>query len=190
MNVASAQTLFRAGLLKGMVIALAGGGEFVAEAELACGDLGAAVEHYEGDAHDGDAMSAWVAAVLDRHPAIDAFVFDGSGIGESEHRIPAADAAWVALRGVANGALIPHDHAAKAVLIAPRPGGREQVAARAALENMARELSIEWARYGITPVTVAPGAATSSKEVAALTAYLVSPAGAYFSGCLLELGAA
>ncbi len=39
----------------------------------------------------------------------------------------------------------------------------------------------------ITAVTIAPGAATTAGEVAALTAYLASPAGAYFSGCLLDL---
>ena len=51
----------------------------------------------------------------------------------------------------------------------------------------ARTLSIEWARYGITVVAVAPGAETTREEVAALCAWLASPAGAYFSGCLLDL---
>ncbi|HEX3909073.1 MAG TPA: SDR family oxidoreductase [Solirubrobacteraceae bacterium] len=60
-------------------------------------------------------------------------------------------------------------------------------AARAGLENLARTLSIEWARYGITPVTIAPGPESSAEEVAALVAYLASPAGSYFSGCLLDL---
>ena len=60
-------------------------------------------------------------------------------------------------------------------------------AARAGLENLARTLSIEWARYGITTVAIAPGEKTAASEVAALIAYLASPAGAYFSGCLLDL---
>ena len=59
-------------------------------------------------------------------------------------------------------------------------------AACAGLENLARTLSIEWARHGITPVTIAPGASAMG-EAAALVAYLASPAGAYFSGCLLDL---
>ena len=60
-------------------------------------------------------------------------------------------------------------------------------AACAGLENLARTLSIEWARYAITLVTIAPGAQTSAGEVAAVTAFLASPAGAYYSGCLFDL---
>jgi NAD(P)-dependent dehydrogenase (short-subunit alcohol dehydrogenase family) len=65
--------------------------------------------------------------------------------------------------------------------------GAHAEAACAGLENLARTLSIEWARHGITTVTIAPGVGTPTGEVAALTAYLASPAGAYFSGCLLDL---
>jgi NAD(P)-dependent dehydrogenase (short-subunit alcohol dehydrogenase family) len=46
---------------------------------------------------------------------------------------------------------------------------------------------VEWARHSITVVAIAPGAASTAEEVAALCAYLASPAGAYFSGCLLDL---
>ena len=79
------------------------------------------------------------------------------------------------------------------VYLAPAPGadrsevGQQADAARAGLENLARTLSIEWARHEITLVTIAPGDTTAAGEVAALTAYLASPAGAYFSGCLLDL---
>ncbi len=74
------------------------------------------------------------------------------------------------------------------VYLAPSPDAGEHAgAARAGLENLARTLSIEWARHGITTVTIAPGTATAAGEVAALVAYLASPAGAYFSGCLLDL---
>jgi NAD(P)-dependent dehydrogenase (short-subunit alcohol dehydrogenase family) len=74
------------------------------------------------------------------------------------------------------------------VYLAPASDAGEHAgAARAGLENLARTLSIEWARHGITLVTIAPGEATAAGEVAALCAYLASPAGAYFSGCLLDL---
>src|SRR5207245_2178300 len=74
------------------------------------------------------------------------------------------------------------------VLLAPRPGaGPHAEAATAGIENLARTLSIEWARHSITAVAVAPGARTPAGELAAVTAYLLSPAGAYFSGCLLDL---
>ncbi len=69
----------------------------------------------------------------------------------------------------------------------PSAAGEHAGAARAGLENLARTLSIEWARYSITAVAVAPGAATAADEVGALVAYLASPAGAYFSGCLLDM---
>ncbi|HXO18740.1 MAG TPA: hypothetical protein VOA87_02320, partial [Thermoanaerobaculia bacterium] len=65
--------------------------------------------------------------------------------------------------------------------------GEHAGAARAGLENLARTLSVEWARHAITAVTIAPGSATTAGEVARLVAYLASPAGAYFSGCLLDL---
>jgi NAD(P)-dependent dehydrogenase (short-subunit alcohol dehydrogenase family) len=75
------------------------------------------------------------------------------------------------------------------VLIAPRPGSPAAEAARAGLENLARTLSVEWARFEVRPVAILPGDATSSAEVAELVAYLASPAGAYYSGCAFTLGA-
>ena len=68
-----------------------------------------------------------------------------------------------------------------------RPGANTRRPAAAGLENLARTLSIEWARHGITTVAVAPGEDTSAAELAALACYLLSPAGAYFSGCLMDL---
>jgi NAD(P)-dependent dehydrogenase (short-subunit alcohol dehydrogenase family) len=50
---------------------------------------------------------------------------------------------------------------------------------------MARTLSIEWARLAIRPVTVSPG---EPGDVAELVAFLASAAGAYYSGCVFELG--
>ncbi len=74
------------------------------------------------------------------------------------------------------------------VVSTPAPdAGEYATAARAGLENLARTLSIEWARCGIATVAIAPGESTAASEVAALVAYLASPAGAYFSGCLLDL---
>jgi NAD(P)-dependent dehydrogenase (short-subunit alcohol dehydrogenase family) len=76
------------------------------------------------------------------------------------------------------------------VLIGPRPAVASFAApARAALENLARTLSVEWARYGITSAAIAPGARTSDDDLAELVCFLVSVAGDYFSGCLFELGA-
>ena len=108
----------------------------------------------------------------------DVLVFEGAG------EVPAVlDEAWDAIRGaLRDDQLI--------VLIAPPPGSAHAEAARAGLENMARTLSIEWARRAIRPVAIAPSAATSPAEVAELVAFLASPAGGYYSGCRFDLGAA
>jgi hypothetical protein len=77
----------------------------------------------------------------------------------------------------------------RVVYLAPAPNAGEHApAARAGLENLARTLSVEWARHAINVVTIAPGVHTAAEEVAAITAYLASPAGNYFTGCLLDLG--
>jgi NAD(P)-dependent dehydrogenase (short-subunit alcohol dehydrogenase family) len=103
------------------------------------------------------------------------------------------DGAWEATRTVANAAFIEPGRPGRVVYLAPASTARDSPdathvqAARAGLENLARTLSIEWARYAITLVTIAPSERTSADEVAAVTAFLGSPAGAYYSGCLLDL---
>lgn len=95
---------------------------------------------------------------------------------------------WNVTRAVVNLAFLPSGRGGRIVYLAPAgDGGEHAEAARAGLENLARTLSVEWARHVITAVTIAPGAATTAGELAALSAYLASPAGAYFSGCLLDL---
>ncbi len=102
-----------------------------------------------------------------------------------------ADAAWEAIREVATGAMIEAPEGGKVVLLAPPPGaGAHAQAAREALENMSRTLSIEWARYDIRLTTISPGPGTEPAEVGDLVAYLASPAGDYFSGCAFSLGEA
>jgi NAD(P)-dependent dehydrogenase (short-subunit alcohol dehydrogenase family) len=73
------------------------------------------------------------------------------------------------------------------VLLAPRPGDAHAEAARAGLENLARTLSIEWARHAIRPVAILPGAHTDDAGTAELAAFLASPAGAYYAGCAFSL---
>lgn len=109
-------------------------------------------------------------------------------------------ASWSVTRALAARAFLPAGEAERGggriVYIAPpADAGEHADAACAGLENLARTLSIEWARHTVTTVAIvpgdgahaAPGDAYPASEVAALTAYLASPAGAYFSGCLLDL---
>ncbi len=112
----------------------------------------------------------------------------GGAEGAREALRACLDASWNVTRTVAAAAYLPDERGGRIVYLAPPAGGGEHAdAARAGLENLARTLSIEWARHGITTVAIAPRASTPASEVAALVAYLASPAGAYFSGCLLDL---
>lgn len=109
----------------------------------------------------------------------------GAGAGAL---VRALEESWRITQAVANAAFIERGAAGRIVYVAPASdAGAQADAARAGLENLARTLSIEWARYGISPLTIAPGAATSPTEIASLVGYLASPAGDYFSGCLLDL---
>jgi citronellol/citronellal dehydrogenase len=197
--------IFRAGLLDGQVVAVVCGGPLAAAAVDACAELGAAVvalgpgadPQDAVDPADEPAVAGALAGAAARHGALHTLVVDAAGLfaaappaGLGPLRA-AVDPAWVAARAAANTAMIEAAHGGKVVVLAPAPGaGPYAGAARAALENLARTLSIEWARHQIRVVAIAPGPATAPGEVGALVAYLASPAGDYFSGCLLSLGEA
>lgn len=102
----------------------------------------------------------------------------------------AVEGAWIATRALVVGHMIPAGYG-KVLIVAPRPAdGADAAAAGAALENLARTTSVEWARLGIRVVAIRPRDATSDAAIAQTVAYLASPAGDYFSGCVLDLGAA
>jgi NAD(P)-dependent dehydrogenase (short-subunit alcohol dehydrogenase family) len=159
-------TVLRPDLLAGRSIALVGVSPTVATA---LAELGA---HTDGD--------------------VDAIVYDAREAfadGGAEGLASASAQAWTTIRELAAETLIPAQRPGKVVLIAPRPdAGAFAQASRAALENLARTLSVEWARYGITATAITPGAATTDEQLAELVCFLVSPAGDYFSGCRFSLG--
>lgn len=179
-----ATALLRPHLLDGQVVALGGGAGDALAAPLSA--LGARTLALP-TTHDEDALAAAV------DPATDALVHDlrpaFAAAGGEEALRAALDLAWVTVRAVANAAFIPAGRG-KVTLIAPAPDDSRPAAAavRAAVENLARTLSIEWARHGITTVAILPGVDTTADELATLVAYLASPAGDYFSGCRLALG--
>jgi NAD(P)-dependent dehydrogenase (short-subunit alcohol dehydrogenase family) len=169
-------------------------GAAVAEA---CAALGARVHRCAAtDAHaavDEPAIEGAVASALERG-RLDLLAVDAAGMfAEALARGAGAQAALrvcMAATWETTRALLAQTGAApgaRIVYIAPPPDAGELAGgARSGLENLARTLSIEWARHAITTVAVLPGERTSAGEAAALTAYLGSRAGAYFSGCVFD----
>jgi NAD(P)-dependent dehydrogenase (short-subunit alcohol dehydrogenase family) len=96
---------------------------------------------------------------------------------------PLLEQEWAAIQALATEVFIPAK-AGRIILIAPR---EDTGVLKAALENLARTLSVEWARHGITTTAIAPGSDSSDDELANVVAYLCSEAGAYFSGCRLDM---
>jgi NAD(P)-dependent dehydrogenase (short-subunit alcohol dehydrogenase family) len=177
-------TVLRQGLLAGRAVSLAG--EPLDAIQVALAGLGARVEMFDPGL-DEDQAAEWAAGVAPLH----ALVYHAREAFAEGGQAPLRDSleqAWIATRAVATGALIPAG-AGKVLLIGPAVlAGSFAAAARAGLENLARTLSVEWARYGVTTAAIAPGARTTEEELAELVCFLVSPAGEYFSGCVFELG--
>jgi NAD(P)-dependent dehydrogenase (short-subunit alcohol dehydrogenase family) len=151
--------------------------------------LGAWAEVVAADALlDEDAAAGWVRGRAPLH----ALVFlagEPFGGGGADRLQETLELAWRSARAVAGGHLIESGEGGRLVFVTPRAGtGPHDEAARAGLENLARTLSVEWARFAITAVAIAPGSTTSEAELADLTAFLLSAAGGYFSGCRFSLG--
>jgi hypothetical protein len=174
-------TVLRDGLLEGRAVALAGGPS--ADIAAALERLGARVEAVPAlDGADEERVGEWARSRAPLHALI---YVAGGGAGPAGGGLEdlLADV-WVAVREVAVGALIPGSEGGKIVLVAPASAS----AAQAGLENLARTLSVEWARYGVTVVAVVPGARARPADLAEFACYLVSPAGDYFSGTRFDLG--
>jgi NAD(P)-dependent dehydrogenase (short-subunit alcohol dehydrogenase family) len=209
MSTIDPSRLLRPGVLDGVCVLLAAGanaggredgiGDAVHSAFAA---LGARVSRWAGplgdSSHEDQDADGAVEAALAEMPGIDLLVVDAAApfadageaaTGRAGSPLGAClEASWTVTRSVFNLAFMPAGRGGRILYLAPRAGGGgHSEAVLAALENLCRTLSIEWARHGVTAVTIAPGAATPAGEVAALAAYLASPAGAYFSGCLLDL---
>lgn len=185
-----ATALLRPGLLADRVIALGGGdalGPPLAALGATTATLPATLDEDVAAAHTRELLAAHGAIDVLLHDLRPAFVVPGQdGLRAT------LDGAWIAVRAVATTAFIPEERGGRITFVAPPPRGDDPSASgvRAAAENLARTLSIEWARHGITTVAITPGPATGDAQLAALAAYLASPAGAYFSGCRLALGEA
>jgi citronellol/citronellal dehydrogenase len=124
------------------------------------------------DIRDDDQVASMVDQTLERLGRIDTLVNnaggqfsapaeDISGKGwRAVHRL-AVDATWAVTREVAVRAMIPQRSGVIFFMaFSPRRGISQMVhatSARAALENLASGLALEWSRYGIRSICVAPG---------------------------------
>jgi NAD(P)-dependent dehydrogenase (short-subunit alcohol dehydrogenase family) len=174
------------------------------------------------DVREPEEVSALVERTLGRFGRIDVLVNNAGGqfLAPAEeislkgwravHRL-AVDAAWDVTRTVAERSMIPNrDGVVVFIGFSPRRGMAEMAhaaSARAAIENLAGSLALEWSDHGIRAVCVALGNIATEgldgygpervaeweqevplgrlgtpEEAAALIAFLVSPGGGYVTG--------
>ena len=186
-------------------------------------DAGADVLALDGvDVREPEQVAALVDAVLGRFGRVDILVNNAGGqfVAPAEqisnkgwravHRLN-VDAVWDLTRTVAERSMIPNRSGLVVFVgFSPRRGMPFMVhssAARAALENLAGGLAIEWSRYRIRAVCVSCGAIDTegfraygeamleeaqrtvplgrlgtAEEVGATIAFLASPGGRYITG--------
>jgi citronellol/citronellal dehydrogenase len=190
------------------------------------------VEGRACDIREEDQVDALVDGALERHGGIDLLVNNAGGqfLSPAEDITPKGfrtvirlnvEGTWLMTHAVATRAMMPDARGGKIVnvTLSPHhglPGMAHSSAARAAVENLTRVLSIEWSRFGIRLTAVAPGPMATEtmrtkypkavaegaagtvplgrlgteEEFAWLIAYLASPAGDYFSGAVLTIDGA
>ena len=183
------------------------------------------------DIRDEDAVEALFDGVLERHGRVDVLVNNAGGqfLSPAEAISPKGFrtvielnvvGTWLMTHAAATKAFIPQGGGkVVSVTISPHhgmPGMVHSGAARAAVENMMRTLSIEWSRFDVKLCAVAAGQFDTEvlrtkypppvaenvhrtvplqrlgtpEEMAWLITYLASPAGDFFSGAVLTLDGA
>jgi citronellol/citronellal dehydrogenase len=183
------------------------------------------------DIREEDHVERLANGVLERHGKIDLLVNNAGGqfLAPAEEISPKGfrtvmrlnvEGTWLMTHAVATKAMIPAGGGkVVSITLSPhhgQPGMAHSSAARAAVENLMRVLSIEWARYGIRlnaiaagqfatetllskyPQPIVDGMASTiplgrlgtSEEIAWQVAYLASPAGDFVSGAVVTIDGA
>ena len=205
--------------------------EPLADAVGAIRRAGGVAEAEQMDIRDADAVEALFDRVLERHGRLDLLVNNAGGQFMSPAEAISAkgfrtvtelnvQGTWQMTHAAATKAFIPQRSGKViSVTLSPHngmPGMVHSGAARAAVENMMRTLSIEWARFGIRLCAVAAGQFDTEvlrtkyppqvaenvhrtiplgrlgtpEEMAWMVAYLASPAGDFLSGCVITIDGA
>ena len=194
-------------------------------------EAGGKAEAVVADIRDEDAVNELVDGVLERHGRIDLLVNNAGGqflspaesISSKGFRTVIelnVQGTWHMTHAVATKAFIPQGGGkVVSMTISPHngmPGMVHSGAARAAVENMMRTLSIEWSRFDIKLCAIAVGQFDTEtvrtkypevisrnvartiplqrmgreEEMGWLVAYLASPAGDFFSGSVITIDGA
>jgi citronellol/citronellal dehydrogenase len=200
-------------------------------AEMIAAEGGPAAESVAMDIRDEDAPNELVDGVLERHGRLDVLVNNAGGqfLSPAEAITPKGfrtvielnvQGTWLMTHAAATKAFIPQGGGkVLSVTLSPHngmPGMVHSGAARAAVENMMRTLSVEWARFGIRLCAVAAGQFDTEvlrtkypkqvaenvhrtvplgrlgtpEEMAWLIAYIASPGGDFLSGCVITIDGA
>ena len=184
------------------------------------------------DIREEQQVDSMVEEVLARHGRVDLLVNNAGGqfLAPAESITPKGfrtvirlnvEGTWLVTHAVATKAMIPSGRGGKvfSVTLSPHngmPGMAHSGAARAAVENLMRTLSVEWARFGVRLLALAAGQFETQtlltkypraiverightiplgrmgteQEFAWLVAYLASPAGDFFSGTVITMDGA